>query len=163
MGVRIQRLGYRLASLLINLDRRLRKSHGRGVKLILSDPKGRPLLVRHTYGRRHWTFPGGGVHTSEDPMDAAVRECFEELGVKPTQFQPLGTYPARSKRRLDVVSVFTAVVEPAQVDPNGVELQCVGWFPSNELPTDRDPNVEVALGLLDGHQAEVAAARRHAT
>lgn len=163
MGVRVQRLGYRMASVLINVDRRLRSSHGRGVKMILSDPQGRQLLVRHTYGRRHWTFPGGGVHTSEDPLDAALRECFEELGVRPHQLQSLGTYPARSKRRIDVVSVFTAVVDPSHVSPNGVELNSIGWFPASDLPTDRDPNVAVALGLLDGHQAELVAARNHAT
>lgn len=163
LAVRGQRLGYRLASMLINLDRRVRRSHGRGVKLILCDSSGRVLMVRHTYGRRHWTFPGGGVRSHESPSEGALRECAEELRVSPPDLQSLGTHPSRSKRRLDVVSVFSATISPMEVAANGVEISSIGWFPLDDLPEDRDPNVAVSLGLLNGHMAEVAASRHHAT
>ncbi len=158
--VRLARGSYRLASLLINLDRRVRKSHGRGVKLVLTDADDRILLVRHTYGRRHWTFPGGGVRTNEAPESAAVRETDEELGIAAITFDSLGTYPARSKRRIDVVSVFRGQINPAKLLPSRVELAAVGLFARPELPDDIDPNVNIALGLLDGRNAELVAARR---
>ncbi|MES2906548.1 MAG: NUDIX domain-containing protein, partial [Pseudomonadota bacterium] len=38
------------------------------------------LLVRHTY-MDGWYLPGGGVDRGEALEKAAVRECFEEVGV----------------------------------------------------------------------------------
>ena len=163
VSVRIQRAGYRLANHLINADRRIRSSHGRGVKLVLSDYSGRLLLVRHTYGSRHWTFPGGGVHSDESPLDAALREAAEELGTVPDQVELLGSHPVQSMRRREVISVFLGYTEGVLLTPSQIELDSVGWFPASRLPDDRDPNVATALGLLDGRNAELAAARRHAT
>jgi 8-oxo-dGTP pyrophosphatase MutT (NUDIX family) len=161
-SIRVQRNGYRLASQLIGADRRIRSSHGRGVKLVLSDFAGRILLVRHTYGSRHWTFPGGGVRSQESPLDAAVRESVEELAVVPDQIELLGTHPARSRRRREVISVFHGHTEGVLLSPSSIELDSIGWFPQSGLPDDRDPNVATALGLLDGRNAEIAAARHHA-
>lgn len=42
--------------------------------------KGRVLVIQNSYvGYR--SFPGGGVRKGEAPVRAAVRECFEEVGV----------------------------------------------------------------------------------
>lgn len=163
LSVRMQRSGYRVASKLINADRRIRASHGRGVKLVLSDYSGRILLVRHTYGSRHWTFPGGGVHSDETPLHAALREAGEELGTVPDQVELLGSHPVQSMRRREVISVFLGYTEGVLLTPSQIELDSIGWFPTSDLPDDRDPNVATALGLLDGRNAELAAARRHAT
>ena len=161
---RWHRIGYRIAYKLIQADRFLRPSHGRGVKLIMQDYSGRVMLVQHSYGSRHWTFPGGGVHTAESPLRAAERECLEELGIASTAFELLGTHPARSRRRIDVVSVFTERgIRPEGLTPNPVELASVGWFTRKDLPAQIDPNVATALGLLDGRNAELAASHHHAT
>ena len=164
MGEQVQRLGYRIANTLIQADRGIRRSHGRGVKLILEDACGRILLVSHTYGRRHWTFPGGGVRSNEDPLSAGRRECLEELGISPESLDLLGTHPARSKRRIDVVSVFLLRgFRPEAIEANPVELSSLCWISTSELPSNIDPNVRVALGLLQGRNAEIAASRDHAT
>jgi hypothetical protein len=84
----------------------------------------------------------------------------EELGITGVAFESLGTYPARSKRRVDVVSVFRGEVSSANLLPSSVELAAVGLFAGPELPDDMDPNVNIALGLLDGRNAELVAARR---
>ncbi len=62
-----------------------------------------------------------------------------------------------------MVSVFSATISPMDVAANGVEISSIGWFPLDDLPEDHDPNVAVSLGLLNGHMAEVAASRHHAT
>lgn len=158
----IMRLGYRIASRMIDLDRAMRRSHGRGVKLLIDDGDGAILLVRHTYGHRHWTLPGGGVRTAEIPAQAALREATEELGLATASFESLGTYPARPRRRIEVVSVFSAVAAPSQIEPRAVEIEHVGWFPASCLPADRDPTIETAIGLRCGHEAERAAERHRA-
>ena len=40
----------------------------------------RVLLVQTSYQRRH-TFPGGGKKRREDPLQAAIRETREEVGI----------------------------------------------------------------------------------
>lgn len=45
--------------------------------LIGQRPPGKPLAG-------YWEFPGGKVEADESPAEAAVRECWEETGVRAT-------------------------------------------------------------------------------
>lgn len=49
--------------------------------LALSDAEGKVLIVKANY-KEHWTFPGGLVDPGETPLDAAIRETSEEVGVQ---------------------------------------------------------------------------------
>lgn len=51
-----------------------------GVRVLVQNPKGEILLVKHTYVPG-WHLPGGGVDHSEDLETAARREVFEETGI----------------------------------------------------------------------------------
>lgn len=53
------------------------------VQLAGSLLNGPVLLTQYSHRTRrpgHWGLPGGGVETGEDPVAAAVRECWEETG-----------------------------------------------------------------------------------
>lgn len=73
------------------------------VAVLVTDPAGRVLLVRHR--KRAWELPGGGVHEGEEPCCAAVREVQEETGIvvtlqgRPTELagtpKPGAEYPSR--------------------------------------------------------------------
>ncbi len=52
-------------------------------------------MVRHVEpGRAYWTLPGGGLEAGETPAEAAVREVWEETGLRTTAVRLLfeGTY-----------------------------------------------------------------------
>lgn len=55
-----------------------------GGRILLIDPRDRVLLIheRIEHGRTHWLTPGGGVEGGEDPGRAAVREVYEETGLR---------------------------------------------------------------------------------
>lgn len=46
------------------------------------DAGGRVLLVQPTY-KDYWDIPGGYVEVGESPLQAAIREVREELGITP--------------------------------------------------------------------------------
>ncbi len=48
--------------------------------LILENSIGQALIVKANY-KPYWTFPGGVVDNGETPLNAAVRETFEEVGI----------------------------------------------------------------------------------
>lgn len=48
--------------------------------LILEDSDGRALIVKANY-KSYWTFPGGVIDLGETPLEGAVRETREEVGL----------------------------------------------------------------------------------
>jgi 8-oxo-dGTP pyrophosphatase MutT (NUDIX family) len=146
----------RLAHLLIVFDRQIRTSRGRGVKMVVDGGSRGVLLVRHTYGNRHWTFPGGRVRREETTALTARRELEEELSLTPPALRELGSYPIQLDRRLEVIDVYLAESNGQDVSPDPIELAEARWFDQHRLPDDIDPSVSIALGLLAGRRAEEA-------
>lgn len=106
---------------------------------------GKYLLVRRSAGSRtqagKWAFPGGHIEAGETPMQAAVRECFEEIG----------TAPSVSLRSLGVLDDFETfvhhVTEPFTPTLNDEHDDHV-WAPSDRLPSPMHPS---ALKVLNRH------------
>ena len=57
------------------------------------------LIIVNTYGKvlickrknsNQWQFPQGGIDEGESPIEAAKREIFEEVGIKPSKIKVLG-------------------------------------------------------------------------
>jgi ADP-ribose pyrophosphatase YjhB (NUDIX family) len=55
-------------------------------RLLIIDAAGRVLLINEAMqsGHPYWLVPGGGVEDAESPRDAAVREAYEETGLRLT-------------------------------------------------------------------------------
>ncbi|MEH3037417.1 MAG: NUDIX domain-containing protein [Sphingomonas adhaesiva] len=106
----------------------------RGVKVLLFDPDGRVLLVRHGYGRSDlFMLPGGGVARRESPAAAAVREIREELDCAITDPTPIATYRARAEGRRDTVHLFSARTADRPT-PDGREIIEARFVALDALP-----------------------------
>jgi len=57
--------------------------------LYFTDVRGRPLQMRSVYGNRPWQIPGGNLDPGEDPYQTAVRETYEETGLRVEGPRPL--------------------------------------------------------------------------
>ncbi|UAL42002.1 NUDIX domain-containing protein [Shewanella inventionis] len=47
---------------------------------VITNDAGEVLLLKATYGDKHWGLPGGGLDPNETIHQALKRECLEELG-----------------------------------------------------------------------------------
>jgi len=111
----------------------------------ISPPRSRVLVVRNGsillvgswLGSGKMTIPGGGINKGEAPIDAAVRELHEELGllVTTSQLRPLGLREVTG--RLNLLSrhyLFVVELESMPViQPARLEVIHYNWTRIDEL------------------------------
>lgn len=129
------------------------------------------LMVRHVEPTRsYWTLPGGGVEAGETPAEAAVREVWEETGlrVKVTRLLWEGTYGhgARTSPEYCYLVVPEAEGEGLHTVALGLDpeeahlpshhrlLQGVAWVPLSDLTGDAQ--VARVLMALAGEEVQDA-------
>ena|SRR5690554_1384315 len=102
---------------------------GRAASVLLKDPAGRVLLVRHAYGLRRWTLPGGIVEPDETMEDAAVREAREEIGVRVRLDGLHGSYLVHGMNRPAILAhVYRAsTLEGVPHIADEKEIAEIGW------------------------------------
>ena len=59
------------------------------VGLIIVNNYGKVLICKRKNSNQ-WQFPQGGIDEGESPIEAAKREIFEEVGIKPSKIKVLG-------------------------------------------------------------------------
>ena len=106
---------------------------------------------------RQWAFPGGRVDAEETPLEAAMREAEEEVGLSLSQSDLLGRlddYPTRSGY---VMFLYVFWVEGQDPAPNLAEVasvHCIGFHellrPDSprfvEIPESDRPVVQIPIG-----------------
>lgn len=117
--------------------RRATPSFHVGAICVVERADGYILLVRQSYRRGGWGFPGGLLRRSEEPDDAARRELREELGIE-VELQGLPVVVVDSPaRRVDVI--FNARVaegsDQPEHTPHSPEITDARWFPPDGLPS----------------------------
>ena len=76
-----------------------------------------------------YEVPGGKVDNSEDPEDTAIRECFEETGVRCSNLKPLIAYdPDLEYTRNHTHVFYTHDTENSQTQLSGKHK----WLPFND-------------------------------
>lgn len=120
-----------------------------GVKVVIESNDGKYLFVRHGYGGKRWTFPGGGIKRHETPSDAARREVKEELRVELYDLAPVGTFVSDWEGKHDTVHCYHARIAPgARILPRRGEILAYGWFPKSDLPSGMSLSATEALKLI---------------
>jgi ADP-ribose pyrophosphatase len=69
--------------------------HPGSVVIIPVTDQGEIVLVRqyrHAIARWAWELPAGSLKPGEDVEKAALRECYEEVGLIPARLTPLGSF-----------------------------------------------------------------------
>jgi 8-oxo-dGTP pyrophosphatase MutT (NUDIX family) len=137
----LRRLGYRIAYRVLQVFWFVTRPTKRGVKCVVTD-RDRVLLVRHTYGRRSWDFPGGSMKRRESPVAAARREMTEELGLDDADWTPIGELHGRLDRRHDTIHCFRVELCEPDLRLDLGELATARWFARDALPDDLGPYVD---------------------
>ena len=103
---------------------------------IVKDRKVLLILKKKGLGAGLYNGVGGKLEEGETPIQAAIRECIEEIGVKPTGVRWMGLIEFYNDNALyGFVHVFLAngyVGEPQETE----EAKPV-WFEIDEIPYDR--------------------------
>ncbi len=98
---------------------------------------------KHLHQGGKWEFPGGKIEGDESNQDALCRELKEELGIWPTQFEPLITirhdYPELR------VSLDVWRVTRFRGEPKGREGQAIAWVDRSELHRYAFPEANHAI------------------
>ena len=118
----------------------------RGAKAIIMH-EGKVLLARLGYAHKMWTFPGGGVNRGETFEQAAIREAYEEVGVRLSHVRHVGGYDNTHQYKRDRVECFIAEVDSPEFKVDGFEITEAGWFSLDELTGERTARVDFILKL----------------
>lgn len=112
--------GLRPAAVLIAVTERQNHPDGPGVLLI-----HRPSHMRAHPGQA--AFPGGKLDSGETPVEAALREANEELGIRPEDVSVIGeTDRFRTGTGYDITPVLAMVPPDLPLQPNPAEV--ASWF-----------------------------------
>jgi 8-oxo-dGTP diphosphatase len=129
--------------------------HAGGGVLIFND-HGDLLLVKPSY-RNTWAWPGGGWEPGESPLDVAIRECQEEIGVCPSPLYPafVNYIPPRADGSDDILH-FVFTTDPVdgsfmdQVTVRQSEIDSVHFAPAADLRNYmKEYRVRAVLTYLD--------------
>ena len=131
------------------------------------------LLVAHVTGKHVWDIPKGGAESGESPIEAAVRETFEETGIvlRAADLEDLGVHPYLPAKRLHL---FRTAVARANLDIATCrctsffahhrtgklipEVDAFRWIPQDAIASHCSPKMAaLLLSLLAGGFAPSAA------
>jgi 8-oxo-dGTP pyrophosphatase MutT (NUDIX family) len=152
LPVAVRRLAYRAAYRALRVWWFVTRPRKSGVKCVLTDGD-QVLLVRHTYGRRHWDIPGGAVKRGEPPLQAARREMREELGIDVADWVSIGELLVRMNHRHDTLHCFHVDLRAPAITIDRGELDEAHWFARGALPPERSRYVTPILARAGGEGA----------
>jgi len=117
------------------------------------------LLVKHKkYGK--WVQPGGHIEHDEFPEEAAIREAYEETGIKikllgerfPREedfITPIGVQKNRTNTGIHIDFLYPAVPIKEQELQISNESTNIGWFTREELEKiNVFPDIKITMDAI---------------
>lgn len=131
-----------------------RASPALGVEALVRDPAGRVLLIQRRDNGR-WALPGGLAEIGQTPAEGALKELWEEAGLRGEVARLLGVFDNRAWRTLAKVHLWhlTFLVECADLAPApGIECLDARFFPPDAMPAEmhssHGPRIAQCLAAL---------------
>jgi tRNA nucleotidyltransferase (CCA-adding enzyme) len=103
--------------------------------------KNSNILLVQEYGQ-YWGFPRGHIKQNESPIDAAMREIYEEAGVrKLTLIKELGSYERctfnengeNNDKELKHITFFLFTTTEEVLHPQDAAITNAEWVPLEEI------------------------------
>ena len=133
--------------------------HPTAVTMVPVDADGNVCFVRqyrHSCGKVMFELPAGTLEPGEDPLECAIRECREEIGMSPGKVVHLGGFylaPGYSTEYLHIYLVSD--LTPAPLDPDADEDLQVVRVPLRDLASLVERGeLEDAKSLASLHMAQ---------
>ncbi|MEU8657011.1 NUDIX domain-containing protein [Actinoplanes philippinensis] len=124
-----------------------------GARTVVFDEQGRLLLIQRSDNHR-WAIPAGAMELGESMQDCAVRELWEETGLRATSLTPYAFYTSYTYTNeyehtyQQVLMTFVVHSWEGELLRQTEESVDAGFFPLDALPGQKSFVIDEALADL---------------
>jgi 8-oxo-dGTP pyrophosphatase MutT (NUDIX family) len=131
-----------------------------GARCVVKDDAGRLLLIQRN-DNGHWAFPAGALELGDSIAECAIREVFEETGLRVTALTPFALYSGKQHTVTNPYGhTYQLHVHAFRVDAwegdlvrTTDETLDAGFFDLDDLPTPLSGSVPYTMADLARFEA----------
>jgi ADP-ribose pyrophosphatase YjhB (NUDIX family) len=129
-----------------------------GARGVIRDEAGRYLLIKRT-DSGIWAFPAGGMEIGESLVDCAIRETYEETGLKAATATPFALYSGPQDTHTNTFNhtyqyvILACLLSDVsgELTPDPHEATEAGWFSPADFP-NQGPSMRRTLADIEAFE-----------